>query len=53
MKVLPEGTKLFHAEGQTDGQTGGRIDRHTDRHYETNIRFLQFSKAPKNWVNAG
>jgi hypothetical protein len=38
MKILPGGTELFHA----NGNTGNRTDSQTDRQEEANSRFSQF-----------
>jgi len=36
-------------DGQTKRRTDGQKGRQTERHDETNIRFRNFAKAPKNY----
>jgi hypothetical protein len=48
VKICPAGTKLFHADGQTDGWT----DRRTNRHDEANRHFSQFCEHTYKKVKA-
>jgi len=42
MKIPPDETDLFHADGQKDKRLDRRTDRQTDRHDEANNHSSEF-----------